>query len=236
MKLCCRFKEHCDVLGLMKTETEHMQHLLRKTKVKIQRDFEEQWIATHGSGVRRERPRTPVGDLGKAGMTSLGDAGGLSLGARGLSPRSAWQTPKIPTFLSSSWEKEEGVRSPPQIQASKDYKSHLKRHREAIATQFSLQQKQQQQLHHSGALGSGEESGSGGRRSREAGFYTAARTANDSNNLSPSSLSTLQPMCTGTQSPTAREDQPGGGEGGDKVYNMPKLKLRTSNSSDGRGR
>ena len=38
-----RFKELYDKLREMKTEIEHVQHLLQKSKVQIQRDFEEWW-------------------------------------------------------------------------------------------------------------------------------------------------------------------------------------------------
>ena len=38
-----RFKELYDKLREVKTEIEHVQHLLQKSKVQIQRDFEEWW-------------------------------------------------------------------------------------------------------------------------------------------------------------------------------------------------
>ena len=237
--LVCSFKEQCDVLSLMKTEAEHMQHLLHKTKVKIQKDFEEWWITTHSSRVRREHLGTPVGgDLRKAAETSLGDTGMSCLGARGLSPRTAWRTPPVPSF-----SKEAEVRSPQQQQASKDCKSHLRCHGEAITSQFSLQQKQQ--LHQSGALGSREELSppwrSGDRRSREPDSYAAARAVKDGGTqLSPTSLSsTWQCRCAGLPSPTDTEDQQEYGGGGKRevegavVYGMP---MQTSSNRDGHGR
>lgn len=62
----CRFKQFYDKLRDMKTEVEHVQHLLQKTKVKVQKDFEEWWKRSQ-SGSRRT-----------------------------VSPRAAWHTPPVP--------------------------------------------------------------------------------------------------------------------------------------------
>ncbi len=62
-----RFKKLYDALRGMKTEVEHVQHLLQKSKVQIQREFEEWW----------EKSRTST------------------VSTRALSPRAAWHTPLL---------------------------------------------------------------------------------------------------------------------------------------------
>ena len=102
--LLSRFKEQCEVLAQMKSEAEHLQHLLQKTKVKIQRDFEAYWNSQHLSKPKRtprssprEVSRSTAGaNLGE--IPSLGKEGGnkgdrMGEGDRMVSPRTAWKTP-----------------------------------------------------------------------------------------------------------------------------------------------
>lgn len=259
--LYCSFKEQCDILCQMKTEAEHMQHLLRKTKVKIQKDFEEWWKESH-SRTKGASPRTRT-----SLRTSMEKAGGSDFGGtkesspiaatrtpstgrvQRLSPRTAWRTPPVSEYLSSSWEKKEEekvVELSPQESSSDHHRSHLMRHRRAIAVQMSFQQQQQkQQLHLSGTLESGEEVSPqrrhGDRNEVEsmwnADSYAAVRTGTDgSSHLSPSSLlkspagKNLHPS-----SSNAQEDQRRGvGREGERtrLHELPKLDLATSSSVD----
>ena len=69
-----RFKELYDKLREMKTEIEHVQHLLQKSKVQIQRDFEE-WWKQHSTN-RKLSPRaawhTPPLPLRPGSQSSVG--------------------------------------------------------------------------------------------------------------------------------------------------------------------
>ncbi len=103
------FKEQCDLLAQMKTEAEHLQHLLQKTKVKIQRDFEVWWSAQRSS----KPNRTPVSSRGSSRTslrTSVESSHVQSMmpkegsresarrkeeSDRMISPRTAWRTPPI---------------------------------------------------------------------------------------------------------------------------------------------
>lgn len=55
--LSYRFKHLYDELRKMKTEIEHIQHLLQKSKVQIQREFEEWWKRTHAASRANVSPR-----------------------------------------------------------------------------------------------------------------------------------------------------------------------------------
>ena len=209
-----------------------MQHLLRKTKVKIQRDFEESWSSTtHNIGVKREQWR------------AVNTEGSQLVEAGGLSPRSAWRTPPV-----SQDKVDRGVvcraRSPQLMTSLPTHGgSHVRWHQKDAASQMPLQQ--QQQLHHWGPLRGKDEkltclSRLDGRD--ETGLLkkvdssaAARRVKEDTTYLSTSLLPPGQAP-TGSPYPFTRE-QWGGGEGGGGVkglYDMPKL--GTSSCRDGHRR
>ena len=95
----------------MKTEIEHIQHLLQKSKVQVQRDFEEWWSKKSRSSVNKST----------------------------MSPRAAWHTP--PPHLSGLSANQSHQEQTRLSRVSPTSSHCLRRHQEAIAAQFShLQQ------------------------------------------------------------------------------------------------
>ena len=162
-KYFCRFKEQCDILAQMKSEAEHLQHLLQKTKVKIQKDFEVWWSAqkVKGSsprGVSRRRGLKTIGESShgeprKESLASKQESreARRSEEERTLSPRTAWRTPPCAELpMSGQSSRDGGTSSEVSQQDLKSYKCHLRRHQQGIAAQFQLQQ-------NSGSFNGGEQ-------------------------------------------------------------------------------
>jgi len=91
----------------MKTEAEHLQHLLQKTKVKIQRDFEVWWSEQRSSkpngmpvsrGLSRTSSRTGGASSQRKSVTPKEGSREIRRqgeGERMISPRTAWRTPPV---------------------------------------------------------------------------------------------------------------------------------------------
>ena len=139
----------------MKTEIEHVQHLLQKSKVQIQRAFEEWW--------------------GKKSQSSVNKST--------VSPRAAWRTP--PPHLSGPPTNQSHQEQAQSSQISPTSSHRLKRHQEAIAAQFSHLQQQstgsEGRRHHQQPPSSGGEHRTG--QDRAGGHRDGTKTYHSSRQL-----------------------------------------------------
>lgn len=107
----------------MKTEIEHVQHLLQKAKVKVQREFEEWWKreseATGPSSSTTAPPPTPT------------------ISSTTSPPRAAWYTPPPATTTTTAADLASTQGSSAQSHVGTQHRP--RRHQVAIAAQFSHQ-------------------------------------------------------------------------------------------------
>jgi len=152
-----RFKEQCEGLAQMKSEAEHLQHLMQKTKVKIQRDFEAYWSSQHSSKPKRT-PRSSSREVSRSSVRgnpgeslsprkereSGGD--GRNEGGRMASPRTAWRTPPGYESLQGAVGDSTGSLALGSSQKRKASESFSRQHLGSVAARFRKQALDQHNL------------------------------------------------------------------------------------------
>ena len=79
-----------EVLAQMKSEAEHLQHFLQKTKVKIQRDFEAYWNSQRLSKPKRTPRRSPREVSRSTAGANLGEIPSLGKEGGNRGDRTGW--------------------------------------------------------------------------------------------------------------------------------------------------